>query len=163
MTVRVRPLAAVDAGWTAAVMRDQWGGAVVVSRGRLHHTDRLPGLVAERGGRAVGLLTYHIDGGECEIVTLNAVEPRIGAGTALVDAATAVARAADCRRLWLITTNDNVDALRFYQRRGFTLVAVHAGAIDAARRVKPAIPRVGDHGIPIRDEIELERRLDLEK
>ena len=86
-----------------------------------------------------------------------------GWGTALVDAATAVARAAGCRRVWLITTNDNIDALRFYQRRGFTLVAVHAGAIDAARRVKPAIPRVGGHGIPIRDEIELERRLDPEK
>jgi ribosomal protein S18 acetylase RimI-like enzyme len=155
-------LAAADAGWTASVMREQWGSTVVVSRGRLHHTDLLPGLVAEGGGRAVGLLTYRIDAEECEIVTLNALEPRMGAGTALVEAAAAVARAAGCRRLWLITTNDNVDALRFYQRRGFTLVALHAGAIDAARRVKPAIPRLGDHSIPIRDEIELERRLDPE-
>lgn len=98
MTVRVRPLAAADAGWTAAVMREQWGGTVVVGRGRFHHTDLFPGLLAARGGRTVGLL-----------------------------------------------------------------IALHAGAIGAARRVKPTIPRAGDHGIPIRDKIELERRLDPER
>jgi hypothetical protein len=58
--------------------------------------------------------------------------------------------------VWLVTTNDNLDALRFYQRRGLRLVAVHAGAVDEARRLKPEIARVGEYGIPIRDEIELE-------
>jgi N-acetylglutamate synthase-like GNAT family acetyltransferase len=160
LTTRVRPAAAGDAAWIASVLKDRWGGTLVVSRGRVHQADRLPGLIAERAGRPVGLLTYRVDGAECEIVSLNALEPRLGAGTALVEAATAAARNAGCRRLWLIATNDNLDALRFYQRRGFTLVAVHAGAIAAARRLKPAIPPIGDYGIPIRDEIELERRLE---
>jgi GNAT superfamily N-acetyltransferase len=159
-TLRVRPAVAADAAWSAKVMQDRWGGTLIVSRGRVHHTDRLPGLIAERDGRPVGLLAYRIDAGECEIVTVYALERRTGVGTALMEAATTVARDAGCRRLWLITTNDNLDALRFYQRRGFALVAVHAGAIAAARRLKPAIPHVGEHGIPIRDEIELERRFE---
>ena len=59
-------------------------------------------------------------------------------------------------RLWLVTTNDNLDALRFYQRRGLRITAVAAGAVDEARKIKPGIPLLGDHGIAIRDEITLE-------
>jgi ribosomal protein S18 acetylase RimI-like enzyme len=157
--IRVRPSGAADAAWIAAVLRDQWGATAIVSRGRMHQADRLSGLIAERDSRPAGLLTYRIEAGECEIVTMNALQPRVGIGTALVEAAAATARRAGCRRLWLITTNDNLDALRFYQRRGFTLVAVHAGAIDTARRLKPSISFIGAYGIPIRDEIELDRRL----
>ena len=64
---------------------------------------------------------------------------------------------ADADRLWLITTNDNTDALRFYLRRGFVLVAVHRDAVTYARQsIKPELPLVGYHQIPLRDEIELE-------
>jgi RimJ/RimL family protein N-acetyltransferase len=62
-------------------------------------------------------------------------------------------------RVWLITTNDNTAALRFYQRLGFDLVALHRDAVDAARSIKPSIPLVGNDGIPIRHELELELRL----
>jgi GNAT superfamily N-acetyltransferase len=77
-------------------------------------------------------------------------------GTALLDAVKRIALEAGCRRVYLTTTNDNLRALRFYQRRGFRLVAVYAGAVDRARAHKPQIPAIGMHGIPIRDEIELE-------
>jgi len=83
----------------------------------------------------------------------------VGAGTALIEAVGQLARQQGCTRLWVITTNDNVDALRFYQRRGFCLVAVHRGAVDRSRaRLKPEIPAVGAYGIPLRDEIELEKQ-----
>ena len=58
--------------------------------------------------------------------------------------------------LELVTTNDNTSALRFYQRRGWVLAAVHVGGIEASRRIKPSIPARGNDGIPIRDELELE-------
>jgi len=93
-------------------------------------------------------------------VTLHAFQPFAGIGTALVQAVRDVAADEGCRRLWLITTNDNLDALRFYQRRDFELVAVHRDLRDTARRLKPSIPLVGDYGIPIRDELELEIGLD---
>lgn len=154
--IHVRPATAADRPWVEELLRGSWGSTVVVSRGVAHDAAHLPALLAIRDGAAIGLATYRVDGGECEIVSLDAVEPRGGAGTALLAAAADEARRLGCRRLWLITSNDNLDALRFYQRRGMRLVAVHRDAIAEARRLKPSIPATGGYGIPIRDELELE-------
>ena len=143
--------------WAAELLRSSWGGTDVISRGRVHHADRLPGFVVFEGNAPVGLATYAVDGRECELVTLNS-EAR-GGGTMLLEAVVARARSMGCGRVWLVTTNDNVDALRFYQRRGLRLAALHRDAVDASRRLKPSIPRVGAHGIPVHDEIEVEVRL----
>ncbi|HVP39608.1 MAG TPA: GNAT family N-acetyltransferase [Candidatus Saccharimonadales bacterium] len=157
--VSTRPLEPADRGWAEALLTERWGSPVVVSRGVRHDARRLPGFVALLAGEPAGLATYRIAGPECELVTLDALVPGHGAGSALVEAVREAARRRGCRRLWLITTNDNVDALRFYQRRGFELVAVHRGALEASRRLKPEIPAVGLHGIPLRDEMELELKL----
>ena len=132
-----------------------------MAHGTLYHPVDLPGFVAELDGNVAGLVTFHIAGDRiagdvCEIVTLDSLRPDQGIGTSLVEAVKVAASAAGCRRLWLITTNDNLHALGFYQKRGFRLVAVHPGAMDAARRLKPEIPLIGNDGIPIQDEIELE-------
>ena len=106
------------------------------------------------------MLTYVVDGTACEVLTLHADPPGTGVGTQLMEAAAEIAAVQGCDRLWLITTNDNVDALRFYQRRGFRLVGLHPGAVDHSRReLKPQIPEVAENGIPIRDELDLERPL----
>jgi ribosomal protein S18 acetylase RimI-like enzyme len=97
-----------------------------------------------------------LDGGECEVITLDSVRQGIGVGTALLEAVSRAASERKCSRLWLITTNDNVDALRFYQKRGLRLETIHRDAIEQSRDMKPQIPLTGAHGIPIRDEIELE-------
>ena len=153
----IRALNDGDREWVARLLTEHWASPRIVSRGRVYDGDRLPGFAAVRDGRPIGLATYRIDGGDCEIVTLNSLAERQGVGSALIDAVKDVARQAGCRRLWLITTNDNVSALRFYQKRGFVLVAVHRGALEEARRrLKPEIPLVGLDGIPLRDEIELE-------
>jgi GNAT superfamily N-acetyltransferase len=157
--IAVRDRTPDDQAWIEALLARSWGGTRVVSRGALHDASALPALVAERDGERAGLLTYCVSGTSCEVVTLDAQPPRGGVGTALIEACAARARALGCRRIWLITSNDNLDALRFYQRRGFRLVAVHVGAIDEARRLKPSISEVGEHGIPIHDEIELEMLL----
>jgi ribosomal protein S18 acetylase RimI-like enzyme len=107
-----------------------------------------------------GVLTYIVDRDQCEILTLHTAEQWQGVGTALVEAVERLATRQGCRRLWLITTNDNLDALRFYQRRGFRLAALHPGAVDDSRaRLKPEIPTVGDYGIPLQDEVELDKQL----
>jgi ribosomal protein S18 acetylase RimI-like enzyme len=144
-----------DRAWAGVWMDNHFGGALQARRGELHDVLELPGLVAERDARPVGILTYRIDGDECELAVLLALERGQGTGVALVDAL--VDAAAGCRRIWVVTTNDNVDALRFYQRRGFRLAALRPGAVDEARRtLKPQIGATGEHGIPIRDELELE-------
>jgi N-acetylglutamate synthase-like GNAT family acetyltransferase len=119
-----------------------------------------PALVVEENERLIGVLTYVLGGSQCEVLTLHVDGPGRGVGSALIAAVQDIAARAGCARLWVITTNDNVDALRFYQRRGFTLAALHRGAVDESRaRLKPGIPPVGDHGIPLRDELELEQPL----
>ena len=133
----------------------------VARLGTLEDALAQPHLVARYAdGTLAGVLTYVIRGDECEVLTLHAAHRHRGTGTALIAAIETVARDAGCTRLWLITTNDNVDALRFYQRRGFRLAKLHPGAVDDSRaRLKPGIPKLGDHGIPLRDELELELRL----
>jgi ribosomal protein S18 acetylase RimI-like enzyme len=93
------------------------------------------------------------------VVSIDSVVRHTGVGAALLDAAVRVAATAGAERLWLVTTNDNLDALRFYQRRGMRIVAVSPGAVDEARRLKPSIPRVGRYGIAMHDELTLELRL----
>jgi GNAT superfamily N-acetyltransferase len=155
--LEIRPADAGDRGWILRILEEHWGGAAVVSRGRIHRADELPALVALLDGERVGLLTYRIADAQCEIVSLDSLV--IGAGRPLIDAIRRTAVESGCRRLWLITTNDNLGALRFYQKVGFVLFAVHPNALEISRRLKPSIPSVGIGGIPLRDEIELEMPL----
>jgi N-acetylglutamate synthase-like GNAT family acetyltransferase len=140
-------------------IREQWGEDLVVSREKTHQPSTLPGFIAEYDEYIAGLVTYRIEQNTCEIVTIDATQKFRGIGTMLLDAVKAAAREAGCQRLWLITTNDNLSALRFYQRRGFVLAALHRNAIEKSREIK-MIPKIGMDGIPIRDEIELEMWLE---
>lgn len=154
--ITLRRLAKADRDWVLRFVERQWGDRMVVAHGQVFWPHELPGFAAFAGARCVGLLSYHVAGVGCEIVTLDSLVERQGLGTRLIAAVAAAGQAAGCARLWLITTNDNLNALRFYQKRGFALVAVHRGAVDRARALKPAIPLVGFDGIPLHDEIELE-------
>jgi ribosomal protein S18 acetylase RimI-like enzyme len=159
MAVDIRNLHPADAPRVARWMAEHWGSEIAVAHGAVYRPAELPGFVAGDGGQWLGLLTYHIDGDSCEIVTIDSDRPNQGVGTALIEAVKVVARQAGCRRLWLVTTNDNTAALRFYQKRGFVLTALHRDAIGRSRQIKPEIPLTGNDGIPIRDEIELEMAL----
>jgi ribosomal protein S18 acetylase RimI-like enzyme len=156
MTIAVRPLRPDERDWVTRVTEDRWGSEIVVAHGVVYAPADLPGFVAEEEGRPVGLLTYRVENDDCEVVTIDAFETRRGVGSALVEAAAALGH----RRLWLVTTNDNVGAQRFYERLGFRLAAVRAGAIARSRALKPEIPLLADDGTPIVDELEYERRQD---
>ncbi len=159
MEFTVREITDADRSWVLEVVRG-WGADFVVSRGWKIYPADLPGFIAEDSrGNKVGLLTYEIIANQCEVVTLDALVRLSGIGTALMKKVVKVARAGNCRRVWLITTNDNLDAIRFYQRRGMTIAAVHVNALQYSRKLKPSIPEVGHNGIPLRDEIEFEQLL----
>ncbi|GGM01055.1 N-acetyltransferase [Streptomyces fumigatiscleroticus] len=157
--LRVRAATGADRAAITRMLVGSWGGTTIVGHGTVYDAAQLPGLVAERGGDVIGLLTYAVTGAGLEVVTLDAMVRRAGVGSALLAAAAETARAAGARRLWLVTTNDNLDALRFYQRRGLRLVGVSPGAVDTARTFKPSIPVTGEYGIPLHDELTLELRL----
>jgi DNA-3-methyladenine glycosylase I len=152
----VRPLTAADHDWVARCTAESWGAETVVAHETVYRPAELPGFVAKSGDEIIGLLAYHLEGEACEIVTLDAWRASQGVGTALIEAVRQAAGREKCRRLWLVTTNDNLPALRFYQKRGFLIAAVHVNAIERNHRLKPEITLTGMDGIPIRDEIELE-------
>ena len=155
----IRELTPDDKFWVQRVLIQYWGSTVQITCGKKYQADELPGVVAIRDGAEVGLLTYHIEGDACEIMTHNSMAGHGGIGSCLLDAVRAKARELGCKRLWLITTNDNTPSIRFYQRRDFDLVALHRNAVIEARKLKPEIPNVGFDGIPIRHEIEMEYML----
>lgn len=152
----LRPLTISDRDWVARRITESWGAETVVAHDEIYRPAELPGFAAMFEDEIAGLLTFHIQGKACEIVTLDSWREGLGVGSALIEAATQAARRVGCRRLWLITTNDNTHALRFYQKRGFVIAAIHVNALEKARRLKPEIPLIGEDGIPLRDEIELE-------
>jgi ribosomal protein S18 acetylase RimI-like enzyme len=157
--IEVRPIDADDHAWVEQIQAASWDGAAA-RRGELVLLAGLPGFVARLNGERVGLLTYAVRGDECEVVTIESRVEGRGVGRALLDAARGVAEAAGCRRLWLVTSNDNVRALGFYQRWGMDIAAFRRGAIDdSRRRLKPSIPERGTDGVPIAHELELELRL----
>jgi len=158
-TILVRAAGVDDRAWIERLLNQSWGSATMITRGTAHDASRLPALLAVQGDDIVGLATFHVAGGECELVSLDSLRERQGIGSALLAGVANEARGHGCRRLWLITTNDNLTAIRFYQRRGLRLVAVHPGAVDDARRLKPSISLIGEHGIPIHDELEFELEL----
>lgn len=119
----------------------------------MHDPSTLPGFVADEADGPAGAVTYHLTNDGCEVVTLNSLHPGRGIGSALL-AAVKHRADADGRRLWLITTNANIDAIRFYQRQGMDLYALHRNFVDEVRRHKPGLDDHGEHGIPFRHALE---------
>lgn len=157
----IRPLAASDEEAASRLLDAELAGRLQIRLGEVHDVLALPGVVAEVDGGLAGLATYAVDGRRAELAVLVVSgDHRLkGVGGGLVEAVVAAATEAGSEELWLVTTNDNLEALRLYQRRGFRLSELRPGAVDVSRRLKPSIPEVGRHGIPLRDELVLVRSL----
>lgn len=151
----VRNAEKADRAWMRDMLVSRWGETSAVYNGETIDALDCEALV---GGRNEGLLTYRFHNGTCQIVTIDARQPYNGMGTAMLEILADICRKRGCGSMTVITTNDNLDALRFYQRRGFKMHALRSGAIERSRRLK-TIPPVGAHGIPLSDEIELVRAL----
>ena len=155
--VTVRAMTNEDAGWADRLLSGYQRTRMTARLGELLDPLDLPGLVAEVGGSPVGLLTYRVEGDQMEALTVHAQASGHGAGSALLAAAVDEARRAEGRRLWLVTTNDNLNAIRFYLRRGMHVASVHEGAVDRDRELKPEMAQVnGENGIEMRDLVEFE-------
>lgn len=133
-----------------------WGSSEMVISSGVYDCSELDGFtVVNEEENIIGLITYIIKDNECEIISLDSIEEGKGIGTSLVKKVENVAIEKKCKLVKLITTNDNLVALKFYQKRGYLLSRIIRNAVEQARKVKPSIPLIGNHGIPIRDEIEL--------
>jgi GNAT superfamily N-acetyltransferase len=154
--MRISSLTPADQNWVRQKIVESWGAEFVAVHGTIYHPAELPGFAVREASEIVGLLTYLFANKACEIVTIDAWREGLGIGTALLEAVKEAALCEGCHRLWLVTTNDNTHAFRFYQKRGFVITAIHLHAVEKDRLLKPQIPLLGNDGIPIRDEIEME-------
>jgi ribosomal protein S18 acetylase RimI-like enzyme len=159
--VQIRPLTADDLPAAVALLDETLGGRQQARLGEVVDVLGSPGFGAWAGDGMVGVATWSGDRPRAELTALAVTAERrgVGIGAALVEWVAAAGRKHGTHVLWLVTTNDNLDALRLYQRHAFRLTEIRVGAIDEARAAKPSIPAVGVYGIPLRDELVLERRL----
>lgn len=140
-------------------LAQHWFTTTMVVRGKEIDMTKVDGFYLAEEETILGLVTYVVSDGVLEIVSLDSLQESRGIGTALLDAAVQEAGKQGCSKVVLITTNDNVDAMRFYQKRGFDMARFFRNAMDRSRQLKPEIPLIGEHGIALRHEIEFERVL----
>ncbi|MGZ4385589.1 MAG: GNAT family N-acetyltransferase [Gaiellaceae bacterium] len=153
----VRAIEDDDRAWLHETVLATWRSNRMWVSGRLvDDVSALPGLLAERAGERVGYVLVTPDAEGAQVIALESLQPRRGVATALLAGLQEEARRLGWSRLWLTTTNDNLDAIRLYQRRGWELVAFHRDSVTAGRRLKPEIPERGAYGIAIRHELEFE-------
>jgi len=158
--ITVRPTTQDTRHWVRSVVGEYFNSLLQLRPGRVwEDVSLLPGFVAEDEDKPRGFALYEVRGDECELVVIRSVVERVGAGTALVTALREEAVRQGCQRLQVFTVNDNINAIRFYQRRGFDLIALHREAMEEVRRIKPDVPILGDDGIPMRHMLEFEIRL----
>lgn len=166
--IKIEPIGDAHRAFVRAEIIRHWCSPLIYSINRPIQADKLPGFVATLAGPTpdgqsspsiIGHITLDFRGDECEVVTLSAIIEGRGIATALMRAAVDEAVRRGSRRMLLTTSNDNLRALAFYQKRGWRLVAVHRGMIDRYREREKEIPVIGLNGIPLHDEIELELAL----
>jgi ribosomal protein S18 acetylase RimI-like enzyme len=141
-----------------ALFERDFGRSRIVAFGEELSADDGSALVAEMKGELAGALIYRFLDAALHVIAL-ATDPmwqRSGVGGRLAAEAEGLARRRQLSRVIVATTNDNLPALYFYQRRGYRIVeAVPGGMLSHLhdRSVR------GFGGIPIRDEIRLEHTL----
>jgi ribosomal protein S18 acetylase RimI-like enzyme len=159
----IEPISDSTRHLATAYIINEWYTAQTMIRGEIIDCTEIDGYILTDKAREniLGLITYVFRDDACEIVTLNSERPGIGLGTALVEKAKAAAVAHGSKNLRLLTSNDNLNAIGFYQKRGFDLVGVNIGAIDRERETSsPEIPLLGQNGIPFRHELDFSMRLE---
>ena len=154
--VSVRPLQPTDADWVDRTQATVWGSRMIARKGELLDSSTLPGFVAVRDGDRVGLVLFCVRGEAYEIASVWTAVRGERIGRALMQRCFDDARGRGCRRVWLITTNDNVGAIAFYQHLGMDLCGFFRNAVATTRRLKPSIPLRDEFGVGIDHELEFE-------
>lgn len=154
--ISIRAIESTDRHELIRIFHESWGESRIVRLEESFDLLSLAGFIAQQNERIVGVLTYVVDGDATEIISLEAVLGGRGVGRALIQRVCHEASLRGCQKVWLVTTNDNVKAIQFYQKAGFRLVKLYPGAVSRDRKLKPTIPLCGDNGIEIRDYLEFE-------
>ena len=137
-------------------IKEHWYTTTMIIRGRVIDMTKTEGFFFRDGKSIIGLITYLVYDNILEIASLDSLRENQGIGSKLIETVIHEAKERKVRKIVLITTNDNINAIRFYQKRGFDMVHLFRNALDISRKLKPEIPLIGENSIPLRHEIEFE-------
>lgn len=137
-------------------IRQQWYTTTMMIRGKEVDMTQTEGFYVKEQEDIIGLITYLVSDDVLEVTSLNSLRENQGIGSKLVDAVIREAKDRKLKKILVVTTNDNINAIKFYQKRGFDMARLYHNALDISRKIKPEIPLIGDHSIPLRHEIEFE-------
>ena len=137
-------------------IKKNWYSTDMFVGGDIIDMTTIDGIVVYEEGKIVALETYRIKDKECEIISLDSLKEGQGIGTELINRVIQIAKDNLCKRVKVITTNDNIHAIEFYQKRGFDMFKLYHNAVNRARQMKPSIPLLGDNNIFINHEIEFQ-------
>ncbi|WP_285806143.1 GNAT family N-acetyltransferase [Rossellomorea marisflavi] len=157
--MNVVPVKEIEVKERVGFFHRHWGGTEMVISTGIHDCVNLDGFACLEDNKILGLITFVYGNQECEIISLDSLREGVGIGSFLLRRVEEEAVINGCLSLSVITTNDNLNALGFYQRRGFQLIDLKCNAVETARIHKPSIPYIAENGIPIRDEILLNKQL----
>ena len=139
-----------------AFIKQHWYTTTMIIRGKEIDMTKVDGFYFRDGKTIIGLITYIVYNNTLEITSLDSLQENQGIGSELVETVIHEAKERNLQKIVLITTNDNINAIRFYQKRGFDMAHLFRNAMDISRKLKPEIPLIGDNSIPLRHEIEFE-------
>lgn len=139
-----------------AFIKQHWYTTTMIIRGKEIDMTKVDGFYFRDGKTIIGLITYIVYNNILEITSLDSLQENQGIGSELVETVIHEVKERNLQKIVLITTNDNINAIRFYQKRGFDMAHLFRNAMDISRKLKPEIPLIGDNSIPLRHEIEFE-------
>ena len=159
MIEKIKKITEKTRGLVNQFLIENWYSTDMLIRGEIIDGTKLDGFLLQEDNKIIGLITYTFFGNICEIVSLDSKKENMGIGTALLKEIENIAANNKCKKMRLITTNDNLRALQFYQKRGYCLTKLYPNAMNEVRKIKAEVPLLGLNDIPLRDEIELEKKL----
>ena len=137
-------------------IKEHWYTTTMIIRGRVIDMTKTEGFYFSDGENIIDLITYIVYDNILEITSLDSLQENQGIGSKLIETVIHEAKERKVQKIVLITTNDNINAIRFYQKRGFDMAHLFRNALDISRELKPEIPLIGENSIPLRHEIEFE-------
>ena len=155
----IKPITNQSRQSVISFFKEHWGSAKMIISSGTFDCAQLDGYMYEEDEMILGLLTYVVHEDALEVISLDSIREGQGIGTQLMHEAELLAKEKGLTKITLITTNDNLTALKFYQKRGYRIVEVIPDAVAEARKVKPTIPLIGNDDIPLHDELLLEKHL----
>ncbi|MEL6349060.1 MAG: RidA family protein [Myxococcota bacterium] len=146
----VRPAHSSDRLWMVDQVRRRFDAVMFSRRGQTHDPASLPAVIAWRGGARVGMLAWRLHGEDAaEILLMSCDAPMVG--EAMIQDVERRLRALGCRTCLSVITNDELDALHQFQRRGFQLTELRTNAHPGGQ--------LGLNGLMVRDEVCLSKAL----